>query len=217
MGHAGGRIVRLAALAATVCGLALASGASAECMLANPSFELPGSGGNRFAGWSQFGSVGSSTTAAHGAVAARVSGPNTGGWSVSGYWQQQDAVPGERWSASGLVLHPSSRPLTGQSQAIVNVEWRDAGGNLISYESHPAAVAATPPNVLREFSFETEPAPAGTAAARILLGVLQGPADPVPDAIYDEVRFERLGSPSLDEKQWLDFPGGRTKIGRAHV
>jgi len=58
---------------------------AAQCILANPSFELAGAGGPVFGGWNQFGSVGSVSDATHGAMAARVSGPNGGGWDVSGY------------------------------------------------------------------------------------------------------------------------------------
>ncbi len=191
-------------------GLTAAAGASAQCMLANPSFEIAGSGGSVFGGWNQFGTVGSSSSAVHGAVAAKVSGPNTGGWDVSAYWQQQDAVPGERWSASVWVSHPSSRPLTGGSTAIVNIEWRNSGGGLISYESHTAADASTPQNEIRQFTFQSQPAPAGTAKARVLLGVLQAPSAPVPDVIYDHATFDRISSPTLDQRQWLDFGGGTT-------
>jgi len=204
------RAKRLATLVAALAGLLAVRGAGAQCLLANPSFEIAGSGGSRFGGWQQFGSVGSSTSAVHGTVGARVSGPNTGGWDVSGYWQQLDAAPGDRWAASVFVSHASAHPLAGQSRAIVNIEWRDAGGSLISYESHTAADASTPPGEFHAFSVESQPAPAGTAAARLLLGVLQAPSDPVPDVIYDQATFDRLSTPSLDERQWFDFPGGRT-------
>jgi len=199
----------LAALATVSCALAVAGSAAAQCMLANPSFEISGSGSQTFGGWNQFGSVGSSTSAAHGAKAARVSTPGAP-WGVSGYWQQLDATPGGRWSASVRVMNPSTRPLSGQSLAIVNIEWRDAGGNLISYESHTTASAATPTNTTQLFSFESGPAPTGTVAARLLLGALQGPSDPVSDVIYDLATFDAITTPSLDQLQWSDFSGGQT-------
>ena len=118
--------------------------AAAQCMLANPSFEVAGSAGAVFAGWNQFGPVGFSTSAMHGFRSARVTGPNAGGFDVAAYWQSLDCVPGRRWTASVNVLHSTASPLMGQSQAILNIEWRDAGGSLISYESHTAANAATP-------------------------------------------------------------------------
>jgi len=125
-------------------------------------------------------------------VAAKVSGPNLGGWDVAGYWQAFDSAPGEQWKATVRAWHSSPRPLTGQSRAIVNIEWRDAGGNLISYESHTAADAATPLDEKPTFSVTSGPAPVGTAKARFLLAVLQGPGDPVPDVFYDEATFDKV-------------------------
>jgi len=194
----------LAALSPLLC-----SDAFGQCILANPSFELGGSGGATFAGWSQFGSVGPTSEATHGAVAARVTGPGEGGRGVSGFWQQMDSAPGEQWEVSAWVQNSASNPLTGQSRAFVNVEWRDSGGNLISSESHTAADASAAPGAYHLFLAVSGPAPAGTASAHLLLGVLQGPADPAPDVFYDQVTFYSLSPPTIYEQQWHDFPGGR--------
>jgi hypothetical protein len=191
-------------------GMAWWGNAAAQCMLANPSFELAGSGGATFAGWNQFGPVGSTSEATHGSVAARVSGPDQGGWDVAAFWQRQDTAPGERWSATVDVWHTAANPLTGDSRAIVNIEWRDAAGELIDFESHTAADASTPLDEVQHFAVESGPAPAGTAATHVLLAVLQSPADPSPDVFYDQATFDFLGPPSLSELQWNDFPGGRT-------
>lgn len=191
--------------------LALFAGASgAQCILANPSFELGGSGSEVFGGWSQFGVVGSSTDAIHGSKAARVTGPSLGGWDVSGYWQPMDTSPGDQWEVTAWVQNPPSNPLTGQCSAIINIEWRDSSGELISYESYTAATPATPQGEYFEFSVVSGPAPSGTVQARVLLGVLQSPTDPAPSVLYDQVTFYSLESPTMDEQQWADFPGGRT-------
>jgi hypothetical protein len=199
----------LAAVATLMCALA-AGGAAAQCMLANPSFETAGSGSTVFAGWNQFGPVGSSTIAAHGSRSARVTGPNTGTWNVSGYWQSQDCVPGQRWAVSVCVQHATTSPLMGGSQAILNIEWRDAGGNLISYESHAAADASTPKDAWRAYSVQSGPAPAGTVSIHFVLGVLQGPTDPTPQVLFDAATCVSLGPPTLESLQWNDFAGGRT-------
>jgi hypothetical protein len=203
------RILPALALAMSL-GAVLTGQATGQCILANPSFEIGGSGGPTFGGWNQFGVVGSVTQAFHGFRAARVSGPNYGGWDVSGYWQSQDSEPGERWEATGHVMHPSGKPLTGQSVALVNIEWRTAGGDLIDYDSFTVADAASPADEYLDFSVVSEPAPAGTAAARLLLGVLQSPSDPSPDVYYDQVTFYSTSPPTIDDVQWNDFPGGRT-------
>jgi hypothetical protein len=200
----------LATIAALACLLGGAGGAIAQCMLANPSFEIAGSSGATFGGWSQFGPVGRSTVAPHGSAAARVTGPNTGAWDVSGVWQRMDCAPGQRWAVSVVVSHAASLPLTGESRAIVNLEWRDADGNLISYESHTAADPSTPADRFAPYAFESGPAPAGTAAIHLLLGVLQGPADPAPQVTYDLATCVNLGPPTLESLQWNDFPSGRT-------
>jgi len=184
--------------------------ALAQCIIANPSFEMTGSSGEVFGGWSQFGNVGSTSSAVHGFKAARVTGPDNGNWDVSGYWQQFDTAPGERWEASVKGWHTSANPITGQSSAILNIEWRDSGGNLISYESHTVADASTPIDEVQEFSVVSGTAPTGTAKARLLLGVLQSPTDPPPDVYYDLADFNKVGPPSIDDIQWNDFPGGRT-------
>lgn len=206
---------RYRALPALLALLALHGGpaatrAQAQCMLANPSFEIGGQSGAVFGGWNQFGSVGSSTSAVHGAKAARVSGPNTGGWDISAFWQGQTSAPGDTWLVAGHVRVPSANPLAAQSRAIVNVEWRNSGGALIDYESHEVASPASARDTSLAFSFLTGAAPTGTASARLLLAVLQGPGDPQRDAIYDQVRFEKQTVPSLADKQWGDFGGGTT-------
>jgi hypothetical protein len=197
------------AAAALAVGLALPAAAAAQCLLANPSFELPGSGAVP-AGWNGFGPVVRTATAAHGRYSARITGPNSGSWSVSGVWQALECAPGERWTASVVVLNPSATPLAGGSQALLNIEWRDAGGNLISYESHTAADASTPADAWRVFQVESQAAPAGTATVRLLLGVLQGPTDPTPAVLFDTPSFLSFGPPTHESLQWNDFPSGRT-------
>ena len=183
---------------------------AAQCIIANPSFELSGSSGEVFGGWNQFGDVGSTSNAVHGFKAARVTGPNTGNWDVSGYWQQFDTSPGESWEASVSGWHTSTNPITGGCSAILNIEWRDSGGNLISYESHQVAGASTPVDEIQEVTVVSGQAPTGTVKARLLLGVLQSPTDPAPDVYYDLADFNKVGPPSIDDIQWNDFPGGRT-------
>jgi hypothetical protein len=121
-----------------------------------------------------------------------------------------DTSPGERWSASVKVWHTTTNPLTNDSEALVNIEWRNGAGDLIDFESYTAADSSTQVDETVEFYVESGPAPSGTVETRIVLGVLHNPADPIPEAYFDEATFENLGPPSLDDIQWDDFPGGRT-------
>jgi hypothetical protein len=183
---------------------------SAQCILSNPSFEISGSGGQVFGGWNQDGVVGSTSNAPHGSMAARVTGPDLGGWDVSSYWQAFDTAPGERWEASVQAWHTSVNPLTGQSKAILNIEWRDSGGNLMYYESHDVLTASTQLDEIQTFSVVSDSAPSGAVKTHFLLAVLQSPTDPPPDVYYDLAQFNEIGPPSIDDIQWNDFPGGRT-------
>ncbi len=182
----------------------------AQCILANPSFEISDDGANNFRGWEQFGVVGTSAMATHGSVSAVVKGPDLGGWDVSAYWQRFDTAPGEQWTATVNAWHINDNPVTGQSRGILNIEWRDSGDNLINYESHEVIIASTPLDEVQKFSVTSGPAPSGTVATHFLLAVLQSPTDPPPDVYYDQATFYNVGPPTQDEKQWVDFPGGTT-------
>ncbi len=191
-------------------GLASTERAGGQCILANPSFELDGSGGVVFGGWEQFGQYGATSIASHGAQAARLRGPDNGSWDVSGYWQRLDSEPGEQWEVTGHVRHPSTQPLTGGCRALVNIEWRDANDTLIDYDSFAVAEPGTPTDAYVDFTLLSNPAPVGTAAIHFLLGVLQGPSDPQPEVYFDQVTIFSTSPPTMDEMQWMDFPGGRT-------
>ena len=191
-------------------GAGVAGEASGQCILTNPSFEIDGSGGPVFGGWGQFGQFGETSIATHGSQAARVSGPNNGSWDVSAYWQRLDSQPGEQWEATGHVQHPSGNPLTGGCVALVNIEWRNASGELIDYDSFAVADPRTSTDEYIEFAVLSDPAPDGTVAIHFLVGVLQGPTDLQPDVYFDQVTIFSTNSPTIDEMQWNDFPGGTT-------
>jgi hypothetical protein len=196
--------------AVLLCGLALFCAGRqlhAQCLLINPSFELPGGSGETFAGWDQFGDVGPAASAAHGSAAAAVVGI-PGDWNLSGVWQARSAAPDERWTARGCVWNSSTAPLTGAVTAIVNIEWRAADDQLIDFESHVVADSASIPDHVQSFEVISGPAPIGTVSARLLCGLLQSPLDPSGAAGFDALEFEH-DDPSLDDLQWPDFPGGR--------
>lgn len=189
-------------------GGAIASSVSAQCILFNPSFEVAGSG-VAFYGWNQFGDVGTTDVGVHGQRAARTSGPDSGDWAMSGFWQAQDCAPGERFHVTGWVLNPSSRPLSGGSAALVNVNWMDATGAMIDYDTHTVAVAGSAQDEYLAFDFVSAAAPSGTASAQLLFGNLQGPTDAASDVYFDQLTFDSTTSPTVDEVQWNDFPSGR--------
>ena len=199
-------VVALALLSATT----LPVPASGQCILANPSFEILGSGGEVLGGWNHFGAVGWDAEADHGARAARVSGPGWGDPGVSGFWQSQDCVPGEQWEATGRVRHSSTSPLDGSNHAMVNIEWRDGADELLGYDTFSVADPGTPADEYIDFQVLGSPAPAGTVETRILFAVYQAEGSASPDVYYDSVTFHSTSPPTIDDVQWNDFPGGTT-------
>jgi len=181
-----------------------------QCILANPSFEISGSEGNVFGGWNQFGDVGSNNEAVHGNYAAKISGPNYGGWDVSALWQRLDCDVGEQWEITGFVKHSSASSLSGNCIALVNVECRNSTDDLIDYDSFTVANASSPTDEYISFSLLSSPAPTGTVSTHLLVGVLQSPSDPSPDVYYDQITFYSTTYPTIDDMQWDDFPDGRT-------
>ncbi len=184
------------------------------CLVENPSFELAGAEpGQVFAGWCNFGQVGVTLDiAAHGGQSATASGPGTGGWDVSGYWQPFDAAPGDRFRIAAHATHLASDPIVGGASAIVNVEWRDDDGLLVEFETWTVVDASAPTDCLVRYEFETGPAPAATATARFLVGFLQSPDQESGTAVFDLVDIHRVEPPGWDGLQWVDFPGGTTVL-----
>ena len=181
----------------------------ARGQLANPSFEVPGSGGAVFGGWDQFGVIGSINTAYHGSVAAKVSGQDTGTVNESGYWQQLACAPGEQWDIGGQLLIPAAAPLAGTSAARIKVEWFGAGGAFINLETFTIADASAPQDQYLPFELLSSPAPAGTEAMRLVLTVLQSPGVPTAEIYYDQITCYSASAPTIDDVQWDDFPSGR--------
>ncbi|MCF7920856.1 MAG: T9SS type A sorting domain-containing protein [Candidatus Cloacimonetes bacterium] len=190
--------------------IALTSPLSGQSLLANPSFEVTGTGGNIFAGWNQFGIVASDPEAYHGSYAARVSGADQGGWDLSAFWQQLDCAAGEQWEITGHVMPSAGSPLTGACIALVNLEWYNASGTMIDYQSFTVADASSPSDEYLDFALLSDPAPQGTTSIHLLTGVLQSPADPAPDVLFDQITLYSTTPPTIDDVQWTDFPDGRT-------
>lgn len=181
----------------------------ARGQLANPSFEVPGSGGAVFGGWDQFGVIGSTNTAYHGSAAAKVSGQDTGAVNESGYWQQLACDPGEQWDIGGRVYIPAGFPISGASTARIKVEWFGAGGTLLNLGTYPVADASSPQDEFCAFNLLSAPAPTGTQSMRLVLTVLQSPGVPASDVYYDQITCFSTTPPTIDDVQWDDFPSGR--------
>lgn len=181
----------------------------AQGALANPSFEVIGSGGAFFGGWNQFGNTGSSDQAYHGFKAAQLSGLDNGSENVAGFWQQLDCDVGERWHITGNVMIAATAPLTGDCVALLNIEWRNANGALSNYDSHIVGSAASPLGEYIPFDLLSAAAPTGTVAMRLVVGLIQSVGAASPDVFFDQITCYSTSIPTMDDMQWDDFPDGR--------
>jgi len=182
-----------------------------ECLVANPSFEFASVSNGTVAGWTAFGNVQPrSGQAAHGRFDVLVAGDSTGSGGLSGVWQEHEASSGYVFSGVVHVAHEDANPLTGNASAIARVEWRNNAGQQIGSEDVTLLTPADASGTVHRREFFAGPAPAGTAAARLVLGTQTSPALEPGRAAFDLVEFIRLTLPSYDDTQWDDFPGGRT-------
>ena len=178
----------------------------AHAQLVNPSFETPGTGGAPFAGWTTFGPVwGSNALVSNGTRAARAAAPGSGTWAVAGLYQDIAVAPGQWVRASVRAGHTGGDGLVGETRGIANVEWRDAGDNLISYESLTGAMSADEPGTMYGFARLVGPAPANAAAARLLLGTFETPSQDPGAVHFDEAALDTVPAPGDAGIQWNDF------------
>jgi hypothetical protein len=139
--------------------------------LQNPGFE------NGLSGWNAFGNAFPGTAANNdpartGTGSGKMFGNFFGGFNASGVFQQFPAEPGQTWSGSAYATTISTDRVSGGNFSVLNIEWRDVTGNLISFVSAPAVDANTPPDAYIPVTV-TGTAPAGTVATRIVLLHLQ--------------------------------------------
>jgi len=177
---------------------AAASSALGANLLVNAGFEDPVLGGGDVfgaVGWNVFG--GGTFTIK---VAPR-SGDNafkTFG-AASGAFQDFAASEGQMYKASAYALNPSFDAMAGAQIAAVNIEWRDAGNNLISFITQQILSASSPQGATAlDYAYGEimGVAPAGTATARfvIITGAFAGPGGGAP--FFDDASFELIPAPS---------------------
>lgn len=196
------RTNRLARMAgAWVAGaIALASPAIAQPTLLNGGLEIGGFA-TVFEDWINFGSNVSIVAdpnyqpAFEGAQCAKMFGNFVGpGQNDTGIYQDLTPVTaGTTYTASCRALQRTDDPIGGINFAAVNIEWHDANGGLISFESSRAADPFTPKDDWRLIEV-TGIAPANATSARVALLFLQ--FDDAPGAVFfDDVKFNESVAP----------------------
>lgn len=186
-----------------LCALVWTTLSWAQCLPANPSFEVEGATPALLPGWQVEGDGAAHGVALHGHVALRL----RGGQGMSSCWQELAAAPGQVWSATGSVRPAFAPGPASQSRGVVILEWRSAGGALLSSQLAQVAQAEMPVGQWSSFTMEAGPAPLGTARVRLVLGLEQDPADASWELAWDSVDLQ--DAEAMHQAQWADFPGGR--------
>ncbi|MDX2146137.1 MAG: glycoside hydrolase family 16 protein [Planctomycetota bacterium] len=163
--------------------------------LDNPGFDYYGPAANQpLWGYQTFGNAFTdSARKRNGYFALKLFGRFTGSFNNSGIFQDMPAQPGQSWRATGWFMHPTNDRLQGENSAALNIEFRDAAGNLLSFVSTRALDAATPVDQYRQVITEGV-APAGTARARIVPIFFQ-PAMAAGAAFIDDLEFGTFLAP----------------------
>ena len=183
-------------LAAALCAAVLAPAASAQNLLANPDFELGG-----LAGWTVFGNGHPSTAnppsivPLSGSEVCLMYGNFSGGFDVSGIFQEFACTPGEEFFMDSFTRHWSGDALTGTGVADFNwVVMKIAFFDQFATEIAPAAAES----IVLDGTYATDvwhdnapisaTAPIGATSVQALMLFLQ-PFEDGGAAQYDDIFF----------------------------
>jgi beta-glucanase (GH16 family) len=168
--------------------------------LTNPGFE------SGLTGWTRFGNAFTQGTGPYsGLNSGKLYGNFSGGFNVSGLYQDRPAAAGQTWRAASYWYNWSSDFMRADNWAEMRIEWRNAGGTLLRTDSVRTLDAASPQNVHLPFELRAV-APAGTATARLLFIFLQ-PGNAGGAAFMDTAEFGHIdgGCPSdFDKSGFVD-------------
>lgn len=161
----------------------------------NPGFESRGPSNTGLFGWTGFGNrYYEGALGYQGASSVKLFGNFSGGFNASGVYQDIPVTPGKWYRVRGQWLTPSSDRIAGGNFTALNIEWRDANGNLISYVSNSAIDAATPAD--QWFASQTQGfAPPGAVNGRVVVLYFQ-PAMAAGSSRTDEIDFREGTCPT---------------------
>ncbi|MFZ4574239.1 MAG: hypothetical protein ACOYN0_07560 [Phycisphaerales bacterium] len=130
--------------------------------LQNPGFE------NDFQGWTSFNNAFIANDFAHtGTKSAKMFGCFCSPYNATGCFQDFPAQPGENWQGKAWVATRANDRISGANFAVLNIEFRDAGNNIITFVSQFAADATTTPDQWSQVVVSGI-APPGTVLARLV-------------------------------------------------
>jgi hypothetical protein len=211
----------------------LASAASAQNMLASPSFETPGLGGWGFFG-NAFGeatNLGAGIDPRTGGSLCKLYGSFSGGFNVSGIFQQFPALPGQQFTIDCYSRHWSGDPMiglgatNGDNWAVMKVAFFDAAGNEIGnaeqiildgtyntdiWIDNPPVTGTAPPNTVQvgAYVLYLQPGMAGGAALFDDVELIGPPSTPAYSGTGEDLELSSAvgglfpsGGPGNDIKQ----------------
>lgn len=179
--------------------VAVAPQAMAQNMLENPNFE-DGPPGQGATGWESFDNVfteaenGGDVVPCEGSQVLKMFSNFSGGFSVSGAYQEFPTTPGTEWSLQCTAYHSSLDPLSGIGEpndtwVTQKIAWFDAGGAEIGAEESTILDGTYTTDVCHRSDKISGVAPAGTVAVRPYLLFLSPPPNDPGAAQLDEVVF----------------------------
>ena len=180
--------------------------ASAQNLLANPSFETGPTGGNP-SSWLAFGNMAVERNSSpqfipyDGARLLSMWGNFSGPYNVTGIYQEFACNPDDEWSLSAKSRHYSGDALAGDNFVVQKIVFKDAGDVEIG------AVEAVILNstYATDTWFENAPitaiAPDGTVEVEAFVLYVQA-ADDGGAGHIDDVEFLYLGVVAVDESSW---------------
>jgi hypothetical protein len=193
---------------------AMACGCVAQAQLVNPSFEIPGTS-TIFDQWVNFeNAVPEFAIFRSGAVSVKMFGNGGGAFNAAGVYQQIPAAPGQSFQGSAYWRNDSSDPIQADNFGVVNIEWINAGGTTISFDSAAAGNASSPQNVWTQSTVQGT-APTGAVAARLVLLHLQGPAQQPGAIFFDDATLAQVTPSGLVNPGFESGLGGWSAFGNA--
>ncbi|HKK70168.1 MAG TPA: hypothetical protein VKA86_03055 [Candidatus Krumholzibacteria bacterium] len=203
--HQANSFLRIAVVTLAI--LAVGSTASAQNLLTNPGFEdgsAPAAGAGP--GWITFGNVFTEASfPLSGSQTCKMFGNFSGGFDVTGIFQEFACSAGEEFQLSSNAYHSSDDPMIGvgptdDNWVVQKIAFFDGSGNELT--------AAASESIILDGTFAvdtwhaaapiTATAPAGAATVQALILYLQ-PASDGGAAFIDDVVFENITPVSNDE------------------
>jgi len=166
---------------AIVLGLMPAS-ALAQNLMTNSSFEVDGPGFILFQDWENYGEVykadSGEIVALDGSFTAKMFGPSIGSQADQVLLQQVSGLSeGTLYTLTGSVQHQSSAPLGDENIILMQIVFRDAGGNALEAVETPALTPGVSPTDEWIESSVSGISPVGTTQATVGLLHIQLGAD----------------------------------------